>query len=211
LNLVPASNPRFAEHLRRTGKKAWTTFSPDVPFSLLYIPDRYDRAAIVAAFLPYFGVELRTQEFMDPTKLQRKHGGNIPQVVQLVGGAGWHHPSLPIRGGAALQGALIVDAFAGELGADTGAQFAQVFQQRTNRTPSAAAAQVHDAATLVARVRKETSSAAALDARTAFRTALARAKLDDGACGPAVMGADGELQRTPSVLEVSGDQLIVAP
>jgi hypothetical protein len=40
---------------------------------------------------------------------------------------------------------------------------------------------------------------------------MAQAKLDDGACGPAQMGSDGELQRTPSVLEVSGDQLILAP
>ena len=209
LNLVPATNPRFAEHARRTGKKAFTTFSPDVPYSLLYLPDRYDRVAIVAAFLPYFGVELRTQEFMDPTRLQKKHGGNIPQVVQLIGGAGWHHPSLPIRGGAAMQGALFVDAYAGELGADLAAQFAQAFQQRTSRTPTAAAAQAHDAAWLLARVRKETANSP--EPRAAFRAALARAKLDDGACGPAAIGADGEIQRVPTVLEVSGDQLIVAP
>lgn len=210
LNLVPATNPRFAEHVRRVGaKKAFTTFSPDVPYSLLYLPDRYDRAAIVAAFLPYFGVELRTQEFMDPTRLQKKHAGNIPQVVQLIGGAGWHHPSLPIRGGAAMQGALFIDAFAGELGADTGAVFAQAFQQRTNRTPTAAAAQAHDAAWLVARVRKEI--AVNPEPRAAFRAAFAKAKLDDGACGPAAIGASGELERAPTVLEVSGDQLIVAP
>jgi ABC-type branched-subunit amino acid transport system substrate-binding protein len=210
LNLVPAQNPRFAEHVRRVGaKKAFTTFSPDVPYSLLFIPDRYDRAAIVAAFLPYFGVELRTQEFMDPTKLQKKHAGSIPQVVQLIGGAGWNHPSLPIRGGAAMQGALFVDAYAGMLGADTGAQFAQSFQQRTKRTPTAAAAQAHDAAWLVATVRKQTANSP--EVRGAFRAALARAKLDDGACGPAAMGVDGELQRAPAVLEVSGDQLIVAP
>jgi ABC-type branched-subunit amino acid transport system substrate-binding protein len=159
--------------------------------------------------LPYFGVELQTHEVMDPRQLQRKHGGNIPQVVQLVGGAGWHHPSLPVRGGEAVQGALIVDAFAAELGTDMAARFAQDFQQRTRRMPSAAAAQVHDAAMLVARVRAEVANAA--DVRAAFRAALARAKLDDGACGVAAMGADGELARTPAVLEVSGDQLIVAP
>lgn len=210
LGLVPATNPRFAAHVRRVGaKQAWTTFSPDVPYSLLYVPDRYDRAAIVAAFLPYFGVELRTAELMDPVMLRRKHGGTIPQVVQLVGGAGWHHPSLPIRGGAAMQGALIVDVFAGELGADTGAQFAQAFQDRTGRTPTAAAAQAHDAAWLLARVRGEV--AASPEPRAAFRAQLARGRLEDGACGPATMGADGELGRLPTVLEVSGDQLIVAP
>ena len=46
----------------------------------------------------------------------------MPQVVQLVGGAGWHHPTLPMRGGDAVQGALIVDVFAGERGGDIAAR-----------------------------------------------------------------------------------------
>jgi ABC-type branched-subunit amino acid transport system substrate-binding protein len=222
LNLVPAKNPRLAAHLARRGKKGWTTFSPDVPFSLLYVPDRHDRAALVAAFLPYFGVELRTTDVPDPARLARKHGGNLPQVVQLVGGAGWNHPTLPVRGGAAVQGAMIVDVFPGALGGDAGAAFAAAFQQRARRTPTAAAAQAHDAAALVARARRDAavpSRAAALrapdlrapDLRAAMRGALARARLDDGACGPAAMGPDGELAREPVVLEVSGDQLILAP
>ncbi len=209
LNLVPARNPRLAEHLKRHGKKGWITFSPDVEYSLLYIPDRYDRAALVAAFLPYFGVELRTTEFPDPARLQRKHGGHIPQVVQLVGGAGWHHPTLPVRGGAAVQGALIVDAFPGELGGDTGAAFVAAFLSRTNRTPSAVAAETYDAATLVAVARK--AAATASDVRGALRAALAHGKLDDGACGPATMGSDGELAREPAVLEVQGEVLVLMP
>ncbi|MBA3458031.1 MAG: penicillin-binding protein activator [Deltaproteobacteria bacterium] len=209
LNLIPALNPRLAAHLRSHGKKGWVTFSPDIPYSLLFLPDRYDRAAIVAAFLPYYGVELRTMEFPDAAMLQRKHGGNLPQVVQLVGGSGWNHPSLPIRGGNAVQGALIVDAFVGGLGGDTGAVFSADFQQRTSRTPSTAAAQAHDAAMLVGRARRD--AGAAKDPRAALRAAIARAKLDDGACGPAAMDTDGELAREPNVLEVQGDQLIVAP
>lgn len=209
LGMVPAKNPRFAEHLRRHGKKGWLNFTPDITFSLLYIPDRYDRAALVAAFLPYFGVELRTTEFPDPERLRRKHGGVMPQVVQLIGGAGWHHPSLPIRGGPAVQGAMIVDSFPGELGGDVGLAFSAAFQQRTNRAPSAAAAETYDAAALIARARAE--AAGAPDVRAAVRGALARGKLDDGACGPAAIGLDGELVREPAVLEVSGDQLQLMP
>jgi len=209
LNLVPAQNPRLAAHLAKQGKKGWATFSPEIPYSLLFLPDRYDRAAIVAAFLPYFGVELRTTEFPDPARLQRKHGGHLPQVVQLVGGSGWNHPSLPIRGGGAVQGAMIVDAFIGDLGGDTGAQFAEAFQQRTSRSPSSAAAQAHDAAMLVGKARN--AAGAAKEPRVALRSAIARGKLDDGACGPAAIDPDGELAREPNVLEVQGDQLIVAP
>jgi ABC-type branched-subunit amino acid transport system substrate-binding protein len=207
LNLVPAKNPALAAHLRKNPKDGLKTFSPDVPFTLLYIPDRYDRAAIVAAFLPYFGVELRTREFHDPNKLQKKHAGKIPQIVQLVGGAGWHHPSLPTRGGAAVQGALIVDVFGSE-GGDLAAGFSAAFQQKTGRTPSSAAAEAHDAARLVAQARF--AAAPTKDPREALRAALARGKLDDGVCGPAVIGADGELARTPLVLEVQGDELVPA-
>jgi ABC-type branched-subunit amino acid transport system substrate-binding protein len=205
LNLVPAKNPRLAEHLAHGGKKAWQTFSPDIPFSLLYIPDRYDRAALVAAFLPYFNVELRTQEFPDPAKLARKHGGHVPQVVQLVGGAGWHHPSLPVRGGEAVQGALILDVFPGDLGGDAAAQLAAAFQQKTGRPPSPAAAEAYDAATMIARARQGTTS------RAGMKSALARVRIDDGACGPASLDVDGEVLRAPTILEVSGDSLVVAP
>jgi ABC-type branched-subunit amino acid transport system substrate-binding protein len=212
LGLVPAQNPRLAAHLARHGKTGWSTFSPDIPYTLLYVPDRYDRAAIVAAFLPYYNVELRTSEYpADPDRLARKHGGHIPQIVQLVGGAGWHHASLPVRGGAAVQGALIVDDFAGELGGDAAAQFAQAFAQRTRRSPSAAAAQVYDAATLVAAARAEAAARASSDPRAQLQAALAHAKLTDGACGPAAIGPDGEIERAPSVLEVQGDELILAP
>jgi ABC-type branched-subunit amino acid transport system substrate-binding protein len=213
LGLVPAHNPRLAAHLARHGKTGWSTFSPDIPFSLLYVPDRYDRAAIVAAFLPYYNVELRTTDAPDPARLARKHGGHLPQIVQLVGGAGWHHQTLPVRGGDAVQGALIVDDFAGELGGDLAVQFAQAFQQRAHRPPSTAAAQAYDAAALVTAARAEAAASPSLasDPRGALRSALAHARLLDGACGPAAIAPDGELARVPTVLEVQGDQLIVAP
>ncbi len=211
LGLVPAKNSRLAAHLARHGKSGWTTFSPDVPFTLLYLPDRYDRAAIVAAFLPYYNVELRTGEPPDLDRLARKHGGHIPQVVQLIGGAGWHHPSLPVRGGPALQGALLVDDFAGDLGADLAVEFSAAFQRRTGRAPSTAAAEARDAAALLAAARTQAVSAASTSPRAALRAALAHARLDDGACGPAAIAPDGELERTPSVLEVQGDALILAP
>ena len=209
LGLVPAQNPRLAAHLARHGKAGWTTFSPDIPYSLLYVPDRYDRAAIVAAFLPYYNVELRTTDNPDPDRLARKHGGHIPQIVQLAGGAGWHHPTLPVRGGAAVQGALIVDDFAGELGGDLAVQFVAAFQQRARRAPSTAAAQAHDAAALMATARAQAATAS--EPRGAFRSALAHAQLADGVCGPAAIGPDGELARAPSVFEVSGDELVLVP
>ncbi|HEX4452541.1 MAG TPA: penicillin-binding protein activator [Kofleriaceae bacterium] len=210
LNLVPAQNPRLAEWLAKHDKKhTLQTFTPDVPFTLLYVPDRYDRAAIVAAFLPYYGVELHTSDVLDVDELRRKHMGVLPQVVQLVGGAGWHHDSLAKRGGDAVQGALVVDAFAGAQAGDAAAQLVAAFQQKTGRPPSSAAAEVFDAATLVAAARETIHGAA--DPRAAMKSALARARVADGACGAAAMDVDGELARAPTILEVQGDELVIAP
>jgi hypothetical protein len=211
LGLVPADNPRLAAHLARHPKDGWTTFSPDIPYTLLYIPDRYDRAAIVAAYLPYYNVELRTTDNPDPERLARKHGGHLPQIVQLVGGAGWHHPTLPVRGGPAVQGAMIVDDFAGELGGEPAQQLVAAFQARMKRTPTTAAAKAYDAAALVAAARAEAAQGSPAKPRAAMRSALAHAKLADGACGEASIGPDGELVRVPSVLEVQGDDLVIVP
>lgn len=199
-----------AEHVMTHSKKyGLDRFEPEIPYTMLYIPDRYDRAAIVAAFLPYYNVELRSQDYPDPHVLQRKHHGHMPQLVQLVGSSGWHHPSLPIRGGSAVQGALVVDFFDGDLAGDAGTQFAAAFQQRTQRAATTAAAQAHDAALYMFGARK--LAASATDPRAALRNALARGKLDDGACGASAIDGDGEVARPATVLEVSGDQLVVAP
>jgi ABC-type branched-subunit amino acid transport system substrate-binding protein len=207
LGLVPASNPRLRAHLARHGRAGWQTFSPDVAFSLLYIPDQHQRAALIASYLPYLGVELRTRELVDPLLLRRKHRGRIPQVVQLLGSSGWNHPGLVPRGGAAVDGALIVDVHAGEL--DPGSDLAARYQARTGHALTAAAAQAHDAALLVAAA----AQAAGRGPRAAMRAGLARARLgpDVGHCGPALMGADGEVERAPVILEVDGAEIVLAP
>jgi ABC-type branched-subunit amino acid transport system substrate-binding protein len=206
LNLVPATNPRLRAHLRRHGRAGWQTFSPDIPFGLLYIPDQADRAALVAAYLPYVGVEVRTREIMDPLMLRRKHRGRIPQVVQLVGSSGWNRPGLLPRGGSAVDGAIIVDVHAGEL--DAGSDLAARYRDATGRILSSAAAQAHDATLLVAAAVAQAGTG---EPRAAMRAALARGHLDTGHCGPAHVAADGELVRAAVFLEVDGDAIVLAP
>ena len=209
LGLDPAINPRLAAHLRRAGKRGWQTFSPDVPFALLYLPDRYDRAALVASYLPYLGVEVHSEDFADFEMLQRKHGGRLPQVVQLLGSPAWHHPSLVTRGGPAVEGALFIQPCPGPLGEGAALAFADAFHERTGRDPSPAAAQAHDAWTLVARARM--NAAGARDPRAAFTAALLGATVDDGACAPGTVGRDGQLVREPAVLGVEGGAITVVP
>jgi ABC-type branched-subunit amino acid transport system substrate-binding protein len=210
LDLVPARNPRLARHLRKKGKKGWQTFSPDVDFSLLYVPDGHDRAALVAAFLPYLGVELATGEIADPEALARKHGGRIPQVVQLLGSGGWNHPGLITRGGDPVEGAIFVDACAGLLDtAGVSGEIAARFRDATGREPSTAALEAHDAARLLLAARAGASATQDVDRREAVRLALTRGKLDDGACPASAISLVGELERDPVVFTVEGGERVV--
>ncbi|HTM19710.1 MAG TPA: ABC transporter substrate-binding protein, partial [Kofleriaceae bacterium] len=212
LGLDPRSNRRLARHLARHGvKNGWKTFSPDVDFDLLYIPDEHDRATLVAAYLPYFNVEVRTDENMDVELLERKHGGRVPRLVQLLGSSGWHHPGLGPRGGAIVEWALVIDVFSGggndEASSDGAAAFAAAFERHTGHPPGSLAAQAHDAALLLLRARA--AAAAAPDARAELRRRLRGARVDDGACSPAQVGADGGLTRAAILLRVDQGELVV--
>lgn len=220
LGLDPRTNERLRRHLRRRGKSGWKTFSPDVAFDLLYIPDEYRRAALVAAFLPYFNVEVRSRDVMDVIALRRKHRGRVPQVVQLLGSSGWHHESIIPRGGPVLEGALLVDVYSGgeneEFATEEGAIFAERYSARTGRMPSALTAQAHDAALLVLQARKQALArgdrpgrSAPGGARGELIRALAGARLDDGVCGPAQMSTAGTLEREAVVLRIDGGSFVL--
>jgi ABC-type branched-subunit amino acid transport system substrate-binding protein len=214
LGLDPARNERLRRHLRQRGAKGWKSFSPDVDFDLLYVPDQHRGAALVAAFLPYFNVEVRSADVMDTPSLRRKHGGRIPPVVQLLGSSGWYHASLLARGGAAVDGALVVAPCApvtADGASPDATDFAERFETRAGRPPGPVAALAHDAAALFFAAR-EAAIARARDPRSDLTFALRRAVLPDGACGPSRMAEDGHLERTASLLRVeAGDFVPVEP
>jgi ABC-type branched-subunit amino acid transport system substrate-binding protein len=211
LGLDPKSNERLRRHLRRHGRKnGWKTFSPDIEFDLLYVPDRHDRAALVASYLPFFNVEVRTSELMDLVSLKRKHGGRLPSVVQLLGSSGWHHQSLFARGGSAVEGALLVDTWAGGehegFASGSGAQFAEAFKRRRSRYPTALAAQAFDAGQLV---RQAMERSAKKDLRRAFSTALSSGQLPDGVCGSATVDRAGAVARDAFLIRADGGEFVV--
>ena len=222
LGLDPGRNERLRRHLRRSGRKGWKTFSPDVPFDLLYIPDEYQRAALVVSFLPYFNVEVRSRDVMDAIALRRKHRGRVPQVVQLLGSSGWHHESIIARGGPVLEGALVLDVYSGgeneEFATEQGAIFAERYRDRTGRSPSALTAQAHDAALLVLEARDRAlrrvraaghEQRRPVGTRVALTRALADARLDSGVCGLAQMSTAGTLEREAVVLRIDGGSFVL--
>jgi ABC-type branched-subunit amino acid transport system substrate-binding protein len=207
LGLDPSTNERLRRHLARRGRKGWKSFSPDVPFDLLYVPDEHRPAALIASYLPYFNIEVRTADVMDTLSLRRKHGGRVPSVVQLLGSSGWYHASLPARGGAAVDGAIIVVPCAtGDSASDSAADFTERFEAAAGRPPGPLAAQAYDAARLFLAARAAADRAG--DPRSALGRALRTASLPDGACGPSQMNPSGQVDHPAALLRVDGGDFI---
>jgi hypothetical protein len=214
LGLDPITNDRLRRHLRQFGtKKGGKTFSPDVLFDLLYIPDDYDRAALVASYMPYFNVELRSVDIVDTFSLRQKHGGRLPSVVQLLGSSGWHHESLIPRGGPAVEGALVVDVWAGgeteEFATEEGAALDTRMREALGHPASGVAAQAYDAARLLFAARRRAATRDPARARDELGRWLRTIRLDDGACGPVAIDDKGALLRDPVVLQVEGEGFVV--
>ena len=207
LGLDPATNERLRRHLARHGRKqGWKSFSPDVEFDLLYIPDDHTRAALIASYLPYFNIEVRDSEVVDTLALRKKHGGRIPPVVQLLGSSGWYHAGLAHRGGAAVEGALIVvPCDPSTDGGDLPAELTERFEARTGRPPGPLAAQAHDAALLLAAAAAEASTG-----RAAFNQALRAVRLTDGACGASNIDPSGQLHRDATLVRVDSGGFVPA-
>ncbi|MBI4511343.1 MAG: penicillin-binding protein activator [Deltaproteobacteria bacterium] len=219
LGLDPSQNERLRRHLAKNKKQGWKTFTPAVPFDLLFVPDSHDRAALVASFLSFFNVELRTGDGVDWEFLRRKHGGRRPSMVQLLGSSGWHDPALLVRGGTAVHGALVLGLSCepldelGEPVSDAAALLVGRFNERHGRAPSPIAAEAYDSARMVFLARKR-ALAALVEAgvkvegpnlRHAMARTLAGISLEEGACARAQVDAQGELLRAPSVFRVERD------
>lgn len=203
LGLEPTVNARLRRHFRRYGRKSWKTFSPELGFDLLYIPDGVERASLVASYLPFYNVEVQHADDMSIGSLRRKHG-RMPRVVQLMGSSGWIHPSLGTRGGAAVEGALLISTCYGAgAGVDTGSraqEFAEKFEAEHQRPPSVAAHMAYDAMSIVLEARQWAAQHGGR--RGDVARALRGARLRDGVCGSSFVNAAGQLEGEIEVLRV---------
>lgn len=205
LGLNPARNARLRKHLAKRPKDGWKTFSPEIDFDLLFLPDEYDHASLVVAFLRFFNVELRSGLDLEGAARLRRHEGRMPRAVQLFGSSGWHHPDLLLRGGADVEGAYVIDVCqGGEEGAR--AAFAENFHALVGRPPTAVAAQAYDAMTMVLSARRRAVMSGKV--AQAFYRALASERVVDGACGSASVNREGELDREMVIYRVEGGEFV---
>ncbi len=208
LEIEATVNKRYRRHLRTYGRKSWKSFTPILPFDFLYIPDTVERGTLAASYLPFFNVELRTHDDMSITRLRTKHRGLMPRVVQLMGGSSWLDPSLGIRGGAAVEGALVIGTCPGGHGMDLSARarsFADEFHRQQGRAPSLAALAANDAMNIVLQVRDWAAKHGGKRADAA--RAMRNAQLRDGVCGTQTMHASGQIEGEIEVLRVEQGSL----
>lgn len=215
--LDPTTNPRLAAHLRKYGKGGWRTFSPDIDTDVLLILDDAKRAPLIAAFLPFMNIELRTGYDDSVEDMRRRHGGRLPTRVQLAGPATWHDPALLAARAEALEGALVADGCDALAEQPTGAalKLAEAVEAAVGRAPARATLETHDGVrlALAARRRALAASHGRTDGlRDAFLHALTSVVLPDdaAACGPARLapGNAGVVERPAKLYRVQGTAFV---
>lgn len=165
---------------------------PTVDFDAIFIPDNYNRVALVASALAY-------EEF--PVGNFRPHRGATP--VPLLGLNGWHNADLATRGGQYVASSYFTDAFVPGASEGAMADFTDAFADAHSRKPGVMEAIGYDTGRLVV-VAARTDPASRAD----WRAALAGAALTGGVSGATGFGADRELSRKVTVFVIRGGQMV---
>jgi ABC-type branched-subunit amino acid transport system substrate-binding protein len=167
-------------------------------FDGLLLPDDALSVRRLVPFLKYWDVHVRTAPDLRGTARR--------PAVQILGGAGWNHPSVIDRGDGLTDNAVFVDAWAHDPADPAGDAFARAFFERYRRKPSAFHAEVRDAAALLIEALRGVE-ARDHSARVAVREALASRGPFEGVGGPLVAAQEGRLERAPVLLTIEGDRI----
>lgn len=154
---------------------------PIVDFDVLFVPDGYEKVALIAPQLAF-------NEVRDAT---------------LVGPSGWNHPDLLKIGGEHLEGADFTEGFYAKSRFPFVERFSDACRATLGTEPDFLAAQAYDATNLalVQLARGRTS-------RSDLREGLLAVQAYPGASGVTTIGADGNAHKRPFLLGVRGGQIV---
>jgi hypothetical protein len=187
--------------LNRKARDRAQHYAPIVDFDAVFIPDGGNRARQALNFLSFWDVELKTSAEVDPYELRKKYGGELPPLVQVLGGSGFNDARFAERAGAQASGSVFVDV--GMADTQTAAAFQEDYQAKTGRAPDALAAHAFDAARMVAQ-----SVRGAKD-RDAVRRNLEGIHGFDGVLGTSSVRGDRDVQVPLRILTIQPDAGIV--
>ena len=152
-----------------------------VPFEALFIPDVYRRVPQVAATLKAAGIE----------------------GIHLLGGAGWDHPALVEKGGAAVEGALFVDGFFVKSTNYATRDFVSSFQSAYGDEPTLLEAYGYDTLKLLGDALKDQI---VVD-RASFQKILSGKKDFNGVTGKISFDEEGDACRRLTLLTVEQGEI----
>jgi branched-chain amino acid transport system substrate-binding protein len=119
---------------RNGGDPAKSTLPPRIDFDAIFVPDGYQRSALLASALAF-------EEF--PIGGFRPRRDDVP--LGLVGLNAWNNPEWPRRGGDYVQGCLFVDAFRADDARNEVRKFVERWRERDAGDPGVVQAVGYDA------------------------------------------------------------------
>jgi ABC-type branched-subunit amino acid transport system substrate-binding protein len=161
---------------------------PQIDFDAIFIPDSWQRAALVASSLAY-------EEFPVGSFRPNRHAARVP----LLGLNAWNDPRIVDVGGAYVQQAIFVDAFAPQSDLPGVQQFVQDHDSSLGRKPGVIDALAWDATRLLG-----AAVTAGGDDRGAVRDELLQARISGPLTGGDRFGSDREVDRKLVVLTIRG-------
>jgi ABC-type branched-subunit amino acid transport system substrate-binding protein len=155
---------------------------PLIDFDAVFIPDTYQRVAMIAPQLAFHDV----------------------LGVRLIGTRLWHSPKLLEMARNYLQGALFSSGFVTESENPRVMDFVTDYKNNFGEIPGILAANGYDTIRLLKTILAENDP----KTRDNLRQALLDVPVFDGVTGPFSFDADGEALKTPLLLTVSGSRAV---
>jgi hypothetical protein len=155
-----------------------------VPFEALFIPDTFQKAAMIAPQLPYHDIS----------------------GVLLMGTSLWQSPQLMETAGDYIEGAIFPSGFYEWSEALGVGAFVADYQEKFHAAPGVLAATGYDTIRLLGKVLADRS----ILTRKDVREMLLQYKGFQGVTGAISFNSNGEVEKTPFLLTISGSEMVLS-
>jgi branched-chain amino acid transport system substrate-binding protein len=162
-------------------KKGEEEFKAGISVDGLFIPDTYDRVALILSQMAYYDVK----------------------GVTFLGNNGWNHPGLVPAAGNSVEGAVFVDAFFKEDPSSPVRRFVQEFRSAHRRDPDTLEGLAFEAAQLLTQILRSKSPSSPVQ----LKEEIYRMKGFQGIAGLKGFTEDGKVIRTLSILRVTNGRI----
>lgn len=175
---------------RRTAQ-ALKAKDPTLGYDAIFIPDSYQRVALLASALAYESFPIGNM----------RRSSHTP--ITLLGLNGWDNPELVRRGGSYVQDAIFVDAFDPASSDPVVQSFISNYQNKTQAMPTLVEAVAYDTLRLVGQ--------AIATPESDLTVALRAITLTEAVAGTIRMGEDRQIQRSWRILTVDSTGIVPLP